>query len=190
MDLFIRPTLHAEDLPYSRLILGVHVIHRGFDAWSLIGVGSALGVSGFKAIQSRAKGNPSSIPTMSSPLLSRIVRYSSRTGLFGLAFGAIFLTGVMYNKSLIEWQDRSWRLLHNSGQNQTDHWSFAGATLGAITGYAYSQNDKKQIISKLGNIKTSRIILGGASTGATIAMVSMLALNVLLKSGTKVKLVE
>jgi len=52
------------------------------------------------------------------------------TGLLALA-----LAGRMYDKTQIEWADRSWRLLENKGQVEVDNWSLGGAALGAAGAY-------------------------------------------------------
>jgi hypothetical protein len=40
----------------------------------------------------------------------------------------------MRGREEIEWQDRSWRLLENEGQLETDDWTVVGAGAGAILG--------------------------------------------------------
>jgi len=36
----------------------------------------------------------------------------------------------MWGREEIEWQDRSWRLLHNQGQVECDDWTYGGMALG------------------------------------------------------------
>ncbi|CAH0029296.1 unnamed protein product [Clonostachys rhizophaga] len=36
----------------------------------------------------------------------------------------------MYGREEIEWRDRSWRLLENEGQLETDDWTYAGMVAG------------------------------------------------------------
>lgn len=189
MDLFIRPSAAAEDLSYSRLILGVHVIHRGYNMWSFIGIGSAIGVGAWKTIRSNQNiSTTQKITSTSNPFLQRILRYSARGSLFGLVFGTIALTGQMWGRETIEWQDRSWRLLSNPTQNQTDHWSLAGAAIGAITGYNLAQR-QTALLNNL-NLNTRTMILGGAASGSAIAIISMLAVRALLQSSTNVKAMQ
>ncbi|PWN38553.1 uncharacterized protein FA14DRAFT_27796 [Meira miltonrushii] len=189
MDLFIQPTSAAEDLLHAKMILSVHVIHRGYNMWSLIGLGSALGVGAWKALRPNPKNaSITSIHTNPSPLVQRILRYSARGSLFGLVFGAAAVTGQMWGRGAIEWQDRSWRLLHNQTQNQTDHWSIAGAAIGAISAYSYAQR-KATSLAGLG-LSTRTIVLGGTATGSAIAIISMLAVRALLQSGTNVKAMQ
>lgn len=189
MDLFIQPTTAAEDLLYAKTILNVHVIHRGYNMWSFIGLGSALGVGAWKALRSSSKtASTSPIITNPSPLLQRILRYSARGSLVGILFGAAAVTGQMWGRSPIEWQDRSWRLLHNQTQNQTDHWSIAGAAIGAISAYSYAQR-KATSLTGLG-LSTRTLVFGGAASGSALAIISMLAVRALLQSGTNVKAMQ
>jgi len=46
----------------------------------------------------------------------------------GLSAMAIMLPLMMHGKEEIEWQDRSYRLLHNKGQVAVDAWSLTGMT--------------------------------------------------------------
>ena len=186
MDLFIQPSIAAEDLLHAKLVLNVHVIHRGYNMWSFIGLGSALGVGAWKAVR---RSNQKSVVSVSpSPFVQRVLRYSARGSLFGLMFGALAVTGQMWGKTSIEWQHRSWRLLQNQTQNQTDHWSLAGAAIGALTGYSYAQQRTTSLIG-LG-LNTRTIILGSAASGSAIAIISMLAVRALLQSGTNAKAMQ
>lgn len=38
----------------------------------------------------------------------------------------------MYGRELIEWQDRSWRLLENRGQVEMDDWTYIGMGAGVV----------------------------------------------------------
>jgi hypothetical protein len=40
----------------------------------------------------------------------------------------------MRGREEIEWKDRSWRLLENPGQVETDDWTVVGAGAGALIG--------------------------------------------------------
>lgn len=42
--------------------------------------------------------------------------------------------GRMRGREEVEWQDRSWRLLENQGQLETDDWTAIGAGAGALIG--------------------------------------------------------
>jgi hypothetical protein len=154
LDLLIAPAAFAEDQPYSRLILGIHVIHRGFNLGSFIGVTSSLALGAF----SKARSRPFSFSTTT-------IRYAARGGLLGLGFGALALTGRMYSRDLIEWQDRSWRLLQHPTQNQTDHWSVAGAGAGALWG----------AVAQRATVAGPRALMGGAAIGSSSAIVAMMA---------------
>ncbi|UZJ55798.1 hypothetical protein CBS101457_005118 [Exobasidium rhododendri] len=160
LDLLFTPAAYAEDQPHSRLILSVHVIHRGFNLGSFVGITSSLAIASFQKL--RAK------PGLTSPhLFSNSLKFASRGGLIGLGFGAVALTGRMYSKDLIEWQDRSWRLLQHPTQNQTDYWSIAGAGVGVfVTGVVYKA-------------VTPRALFGGAAIGSSSAIIAMLAYRAL-----------
>lgn len=151
LDLLIEPAPYAEDQPYSRFILGTHVIHRGFNMGAIIGTAASLSVASYGKL--RKPGFQYSF--------GKTLRYASRGGLYGLGFGALALTGRMYNAETIGWQDRSWRLLQHPTQNETDHWSLAGASIGAITTAAYRST-------------SPRALLGGASVGSAAAIVAMM----------------
>lgn len=155
LDLFLSPAAYAEDQPHSHLILGTHVIHRGFNLGAMIGIGSSLAVHSYRKLNKSPSYTPSN-------LFSQTLTGAARGGMVGLGFGVLAVTGRMYSKDLIEWQDRSWRLLHHPTQNQTDHWSAFGAATGAIGGAMY-------------NTTTPRALLGGAALGSSAAIVIMLA---------------
>lgn len=76
------------------------------------------------------------------------------------------LAGRMYGREEIEWKDRSWRLLENQGQNQTDEWSAAGMVGGAVGGVA---------IGRSVGVAAWRGALGGAGTGSIMGVVAMMA---------------
>jgi hypothetical protein len=160
LDLLLHPAAYAEDQQYSKLILSTHVIHRGFNLGAIVGIGASLARTGYyKARPSKATFP---IPYGSTPL-SQTLRFAARGGLFGLAFGALALGGRMYSKSLIEWQDRSWRLLQHSTQNQTDHWSLIGAGLGVIAHAALYRS-----------ASTPMRLFGAGALGSSSAIVLMM----------------
>ncbi|GIK06581.1 hypothetical protein Aspvir_002231 [Aspergillus viridinutans] len=112
---------YAEDQPFPHLILATHVLDRGFQA------GSALGVAvGF--VKSLRSETPSL--RMSAGI---ITRSTGSAGLLGFCSMAILLPIRMAGKERIEWQDRSWRLLENKGQVEVDNWSTWGMLVGIGT---------------------------------------------------------
>lgn len=54
-----------------------------------------------------------------------------------LGLGALAVTGRMYGREEIEWQDRAWRLLENQGQNKQDIGGAVAIVLGAVYGAAF-----------------------------------------------------
>lgn len=66
--------------------------------------------------------------------------------------------GRMHGKEEVEWQDRSWRLLENKGEVQTDWWSFDGAAVGAVAGALAARRGKMPV-----GLATAT--LGGAGVG-------------------------
>lgn len=163
MDLFFTPAAYAEDQANSKLILGVHVIHRGFNQGSFLGIGTSLATTTIRKMRK---------PGYHFCSLSNLIRFASRGGLFGVGLGTIMLGGKMYNKDLIEWQDRSWRILDHFTQNQTDHWILTGATIGMV-------------IQGLYRSRNPRALVGGAAMGSSAGIVVMLAYRAI--NGEKVK---
>ncbi|EAW19805.1 uncharacterized protein NFIA_094250 [Aspergillus fischeri NRRL 181] len=111
---------YAEDQPYPHLILTTHVLDRGFQAGSVLGV--AVGI--VRALRSR------------NPYLSAasIITRSTGSGAFlGACTMAIVLPIRMAGKERIEWQDRAWRLLENKGQVEVDSWTTMGMVAGVGT---------------------------------------------------------
>lgn len=65
---------------------------------------------------------------------AKILRSTGVGSLVGLSAMAIMLPMHMAGKEEIEWQDRSWRLLHNQGQVAVDNWSLLGMAGGIGVG--------------------------------------------------------
>lgn len=123
MSHYIAPaSQYAEDQQSAKSILGSHVLHRGAQSGALIGgITSALRA----ALASRKATAAAGLP-----LLSPVLRSTGTGTLWGTGLSALALTGRMWGRSEIEWQDRSWRLLYNKGQVECDDWSVAGSCLG------------------------------------------------------------
>lgn len=132
----------AEDLPLfqSRLILTTHVLHRGFQAGSTLGL-IAGAVRVFPSIIRSPSNNLTHATTSisTSTLLSRtkaatptLVRSIGVGAVAGLGVMSILLPLRMANADPVRWQDRSWRLLGNKGQVEVDDWSVAGMALAVV----------------------------------------------------------
>ncbi|KAK6355341.1 hypothetical protein TWF696_004450 [Orbilia brochopaga] len=146
LDAAIYPTSdYPEDQKLPHVILTTHVVHRG------IPIGAV--VSSIIPLTSRYILRR---PTAKALPLSTLLIRSNSTGLLvtsGLMVGMTL--GRMAGRDLIEWQDRSWRLLRNEGQNQLDDFSAAGGVTGAVVGLA-----------SRGGLPLWRGVLGGFGLGA------------------------
>ncbi|KAL8744697.1 MAG: hypothetical protein Q9190_003077 [Brigantiaea leucoxantha] len=150
---------YAEDQPSAKPILIIHVLHRGYNAGALIGtIGTTLNAA-FAYIATR--------PPYPDPIIARLVRSGSYGSFYGTAFMAVGLTMKMWGKEPIEWQDRSWRLLINEGQNHTDDWSIRGAGIGAVM----SLIGRKARFGGLGRWSVLRAGFGGAGLGSALGIV-------------------
>jgi hypothetical protein len=152
MSRFFPHPAYAEDQPFPKGILTLHVLTRGFQVGAL---GGAL----------------VSIPTYflrkpSSPLYQprfypfQLLRSSGVGAAVGTGILSLALIGRMWGREPIEWADRSWRLLENRGQVETDNWAYPGAVLGAVGTY-FSGN-----VARLG----WKGLLGGTGLGSLVGM--------------------
>lgn len=73
----------------------------------------------------------------------------------------------MWGRELIEWQDRSWRLLENRGQVETDDWTLAG--MGAASAVVLARG-RRAGPSSLG----WRGVVGALGIGSVTGMVGYL----------------
>ncbi|KAK7430358.1 hypothetical protein QQZ08_003106 [Neonectria magnoliae] len=129
MSRFFLHTPYAEDQPLSRTIVTTHVIARTIAMNSLI----AAGITTTRRLIPAFR--PKAVTLSFAP---RLLRSASTGTLIAVGLGALMTGGRMFGREEIEWQDRSWRLLENKGQTETDDWTVAGmaagAALGAVTG--------------------------------------------------------
>ncbi|KAF3008868.1 hypothetical protein E8E13_011009 [Curvularia kusanoi] len=110
--------------------------------------------TGISLLISRSRKQPAG----SSIVLSRLLLGSGRGLVLGAVAGAAMTWGRMRGKEEIEWQDRSWRLLENKGEVQTD-WETIGATgVGAVAGAAAARRGAIPL-------SAGRAALGGAGLG-------------------------
>lgn len=117
---------YAEDQPLSKTILTTHVITRAITLNTIIAAG----------ITTTRQVIPFLRPKQPDALtfFPRIVRSASTGTVLALAVGTLMTAGRMRGREEIEWQDRSWRLLENPGQVETDDWTVVGAGAGALIG--------------------------------------------------------
>ncbi|GFF39598.1 conserved hypothetical protein [Aspergillus lentulus] len=138
-------TPYAEDQPYPHLILTTHVLDRGFQAGSVLGV--AVGI--VRALRSRT-------PNLSAA--SIITRSTGSGAILGALTMAIVLPIRMAGKERIEWQDRAWRLLENKGQVEVDSWTTIGMVAGSGTTAVITRRNPLRL-------KVLDHLVGGAALG-------------------------
>lgn len=107
---------YAEDQPYARTFLAYHVICRGFQSGAVIGIGLGAARSLIR----------------SKPIAKALLASTGSGAIIGTALMIPMLPMYMWNKTEIEWQDRTWRLLENEGQKEVDDWSSVGFVGGAL----------------------------------------------------------
>lgn len=166
MTSFVRQRVHpdyAEDQPHAHSILTFHVIRAGAAAGSIISAASA-------SVSTLYFG-----PRNLSTLWTRLILHSSRGIVFGALFGALAVTGRMWGREEIEWKDRSWRLLENQGQMETDNWLLAGAGIGAVAALA------RRPVALQNKVTTA--VLGSAGLGMTAGTIGYLGYRYGLKAG-------
>jgi hypothetical protein len=126
MSRFFPHAPYAEDQPLARTILTTHVVVRAITLNTIIATG----------ITTTRQLIPFFRPKSPDALtfLPRLVRSASTGTIAALGVGALMTFGRMRGREEIEWQDRSWRLLENPGQVETDDWTAVGAGAGALIG--------------------------------------------------------
>ncbi|KAI4180531.1 MAG: hypothetical protein LQ348_005184 [Seirophora lacunosa] len=162
--------VYAEDQPSGYTILTIHCLHRGFTAGAILGSIFPLARSTFSAIVRR----PTSVASL--PWTARLLSSAAMGSLGGTALLAVGMTARMWGREEIEWQDRSWRILANKGQNREDDWSVGGILLGAVG---------MGIMARRGAGFTAgmprwRYMVGGAAAGSILGTVG----HVLTSSGS------
>ncbi|PNY26491.1 Uncharacterized protein TCAP_03611 [Tolypocladium capitatum] len=117
-------TVYAEDQPLAHTVLTTHVLTRAVTMGTLVGLGLA--------------GTRQAIPSLRrpGPLAARLLLSASSGSLIGAGVTAVGLAFRMQGRERIEWQDRSWRLLENQGQLETDDWTYAGMGAAAAAAVA------------------------------------------------------
>jgi hypothetical protein len=103
MSYFFPTSEYADDQPLARTILATHVLSRGFQ------LGSAIGLLNCGA--------------------AYLVK---RRSIIGAGIASLGLIGRMWGREEIEWKDRSWRLRYNTGQVAVDNWGEPAAALGVL----------------------------------------------------------
>ncbi|KAL8997502.1 MAG: hypothetical protein Q9188_006316 [Gyalolechia gomerana] len=152
---------YAEDQPFAHTILSIHCLHRGFTTGAVLGLIAPFVRSAYASIFRQ----PALVNRL--PLIARLLSSAAAGSLGGTAFLAIGMTARMWGREKVEWQDRSWRILANKGQNREDDWSFGGLILGAV-GMGIMTRRPGGIVAGL---STWRAIVGGAAGGSILGTV-------------------
>ncbi|KAI0537780.1 hypothetical protein GGR58DRAFT_470254 [Xylaria digitata] len=116
---------YAEDQPLARTILTTHVETRAITTGTIIGAGIIAAREAFRRLR---KGAAPSTPI--TPRSQLYLRAAGRSTLWTVGIVSVGLIGRMWGREEIEWQDRSWRLMENEGQLETDDWTYGGMVAG------------------------------------------------------------
>ena len=183
---------YAEDQRYAKTILVTHCLHRGVAAGALSGAAAPIVAVPFRLLRravaaDSAPIHPStSVPTPGptrtattasaattrprAPLLTggMVVRSAGTGGVVGMGLLGVAVALRMKGQEEYAWQDRSWRILENVGQNVTDE----GGLLGAAAGAGWAMASRGNLGGWRGAV--GRIALGNAvvSTGCMMYTVS------------------
>jgi Protein of unknown function (DUF1757) len=156
MSYFYPTAEYAEDQPLARTIVATHVLSRGFQ------LGSAIGLlnSGAAFLLKRR--------SLTTPLL---LRSAGTGGLIGTGMAGVGLIARMWGREEIEWKDRSWRLRYNSGQVAIDNWSEPAAAIGVL---AVASRGLSGSGAGAGNW---RGLVGGAGVGSLVGLAGCLCIT-------------
>ncbi|KAH7264228.1 hypothetical protein FSOLCH5_010251 [Fusarium solani] len=125
MSRYFPHTPYAEDQPLSHTILTSHVIARTITLSNIIAAGITTTRQLIPALRPKATA---------LAFTPRLIQSASTGTVIALGLGALMTLGRMHGREEIEWQDRSWRLMENKGQLETDDWTVVGAGVGAALG--------------------------------------------------------
>lgn len=163
MSRYFPHTPYAEDQPLAHAILATHVATRAVTTGSVLG----LAITGARSLFSR----PSS-----EAFSARLLRSCANSTVITLGVVGVGLAGRMWGREAVEWQDRSWRLLENRGQVETDDWTYAGAGAAALAAGVVTvrsrgaEAGRKPAVAALG----WRGVVGAAGLGSVGGMLGYL----------------
>ncbi|OAA75624.1 hypothetical protein LEL_07612 [Akanthomyces lecanii RCEF 1005] len=166
---------YAEDQPLARTILTTHVATRAVTMGTLIGVG----ITGARTVI------PALRPKTALPqaFAARLLRSCASSIVVTLGVTGLALVGRMWGREAIEWQDRSWRLMENRGQLETDDWTYGGmgaATAAALLVMARAGGEaKKPAVAVVG----WRGVVGAAGLGSVGGMMGYLGWRYAVNGG-------
>ena len=177
---------YAEDQPFARTILVAHCLHRGLALGALGGAAVPVALVPVRLLRravaaDSAPIHPStSVPTPGptrtatatatasaaagrprAPLLTggMVVRSAGVGAVVGVGAIGAAVAAKMWGEEEYAWQDRSWRILENGGQNYTDMGGIVGAAAGA--GWAAASR---------GNLGGWRGAVGRVALGNAVAL--------------------
>lgn len=123
MSRFFPHPPYAEDQPLSKTILTVHVLTRAVTTGTMIGAG----LFGVQDVSRRLRKTAAPLAV---PRAQAFLQVAGRSTVWTTGIVGVGLVFRMWGREGIEWQDRSWRLLENKGQLETDDWTYAGMAAG------------------------------------------------------------
>ncbi|KAI8633078.1 hypothetical protein F5Y19DRAFT_287338 [Xylariaceae sp. FL1651] len=118
---------YAEDQPLARTILTTHVETRSITTGTVVG---AAIFATQEALRRFRKTAPSTTPLL--PRSQHYLRVAGKSTLWTVGIVSVGLVGRMWGREEIEWKDRSWRLMENEGQLETDDWTYGGMAAGLM----------------------------------------------------------
>ncbi|KAJ6622677.1 hypothetical protein Bhyg_16463 [Pseudolycoriella hygida] len=152
----------AEDQRFSHAILYTHVIHRTVNFTAGIAIVSTGAHLAYRKL--RPPSDPTKYAILHQPFAKSLVSAASKSMIIGPALGIAATALIMRNKTMIEWQDRSWRLLANNGQNSADAWSLGGLVIGGAFG---------ALVSRKYNVSLPKAMAGSAGLGCLAGLTCM-----------------
>ncbi|KAI1169210.1 hypothetical protein F5B18DRAFT_646067 [Nemania serpens] len=126
MSRYFPHTAYAEDQPLAKTILTTHVETRAITTGTIIGAGIFATREAIQRLRKTA--TPSTASAV--PRSQLFFRAAGQSTLWTIGIVSIGLVGRMWGREGIEWQDRSWRLMENKGQLETDDWTYGGMAAG------------------------------------------------------------
>ncbi|KAI2486788.1 hypothetical protein Ptr902_00921 [Pyrenophora tritici-repentis] len=160
MASFFPHPVYAEDQPYARTILYLHVMRA-----------SAMSFSFFSLAQfpaSLVAARYHKAPIDYNTILAHTLKTSSRGLVIGIIAGAVVTWGRMRGRKEIEWKDRSWSILENNGEVKTDWVALGAASGGAVAVLLAARSGKI-------NMTADRAVLGGTGAGMAAGVPYMIA---------------
>jgi hypothetical protein len=156
---------YAEDQPLARTILTTHVLTRGIQTGSLLGLVTGTSLHTLRRFN---------ILTPSThTLITTLLRSTGVGAAVGFGLMAVATPMRIWGREEIEWQDRSWRLLENKGQVECDDYTYPGMAVGLALAAA----------SQRGRALGWRGAAAGAGLGSVVGMMGYMGWRYGIKGG-------